>query len=269
MEIENCKTLNYPWRVVMSQLNWESSPCQGDRAGNCSCCWNPLLLIPALIQDLVLFPPDRVKGLTMHWVSIDWFILIFLSEAWELSASIIFDFPMKSQSLPADKQQLGVVLSPIMCLSNPCTNGLCFLQCISLLLSLLSLMSLVSLGDLCPFPNLSFPSLCAGSGWGFGMLEFEICFSCLSVPDFIYPQSSCVQTLSEFWFPVPSRLWGVWFIPKILRYLFSRRFQHQGSRTCKHKFRCSKFLFFFLPSPPKISPEVAFMDFAAVQLLSV
>lgn len=47
---------------------------------------------------------------------------------------------MKSQSLPADKQQLGVVLSPIMCLSNPCTNGLCFLQCISLLLSLLSLL---------------------------------------------------------------------------------------------------------------------------------
>lgn len=71
---------------------------------------SPFYYKPALTQDLApLFPPNRVKRLTVHWVSIDF----FLSEAWELSASIIFDFPMKYISLPltADKQQLEVVLS--------------------------------------------------------------------------------------------------------------------------------------------------------------
>lgn len=69
----------------------------------------------------------------MHSVSIDFFFYFFFSEAWELSDSIIFDFPMEciSLPLPAARQQLGAVLSPNnVFLNPPCPNGLCFLHSI-------------------------------------------------------------------------------------------------------------------------------------------
>lgn len=265
---ENCKILNYPkgW-CWCSRFNW------GRWQG-----WKLFLLLesPFLLKpspnpsfSSFFFHPNRVKGLTVHSVSIDFFFnFIFFSlkpGSFLTPLFLIFlwnAYPCPCQ-LPGSSWELFYL--PIMCFSTPpALMGSASSTPFSPLMSLMS-----SVHWVLPLLWFVIPSRILGFGeagvelWVGNLIFLPFC-AWLWSGSLIYP----IQNLGEF-SPLPSRHWGIWFLPqKILRNWFERRrFQHQGSRTCKHKFKCSKFSFFSFQIPPKFRLKVVFMDLAVAQLL--